>query len=351
MCGRKNCMFSMKISKVELEATPPSIFVGRFGYPKVFAGPMFSPSDNPEFYDSPEKWTGNIEDVVKLRMKVARGMKPVDVKAPANPDKYILELQEAVSSIKPLELETKISKLDLKPKFDTIVKPAGMSIKIDDFKLETNPKIPDKVEKLYYDDLKAEESVYYLFKHGFSDYYIQKIMSAGMLGELKNRKLVPTRWSVTAVHEIIARKLKREILDYKEINDVLMYHFEHFGNKFFVVFYPSNLSFELVEIWGNWVGRDREYIKNKKRYSNLSGGYYAARLPVFQYLSKLKRKAGILVVREVTPSYTVPLGVWVVEEGIKRALREKPIKFDSFSEAVSHIKNIKFSRQLTLSDF
>src|SRR5579884_540096 len=56
-------------------STPPGVFVGRFGYPKVFVGPMV-----PRIYgdtsllDTPEMWRGKtIEDIVDYRYSLVRG--------------------------------------------------------------------------------------------------------------------------------------------------------------------------------------------------------------------------------------------------------------------------------------
>ena len=42
----------------ELEgATPPSVFIGSWNYPKVYAGPMIAPvQEEVEIFDSPERW-------------------------------------------------------------------------------------------------------------------------------------------------------------------------------------------------------------------------------------------------------------------------------------------------------
>ncbi len=361
LCGRKRCIFLSYSPRVEeLEATPPSIFVGRIGYPKVFVGPILSPGENPELFDSPKRWSGRIEDVVSLRMRVARGMKLVNVNAK---DRFISELQMAVASVRHVDIDAKFDGVIKKPYLDAVVKPAGLSVRIEDFRLESNPKIPAKVDKIYYDDVRAEESIYYLFRRGFDDYYIQKLFSAGMLGEQKRRKLVPTRWSITAVHDIIAEKLKREVVELKTLSDFLLYRYEHFGNRFSVLLCPDSYSFKLVEVWRKgavwckreWIGYDEETARKKREYSPLSGGYYAARLPVLEYMVKRKFQAKAIVLREITPEYTLPLGVWVVEEGVRRALSEKPERFESFDEAINAMPAINLSilrtKQATLSEF
>jgi hypothetical protein len=54
--------------KTLVGATPPSVFVGRFGYPKVKVGPMVSPlHGNTKILDMPEMWTGKtIGDIINF---------------------------------------------------------------------------------------------------------------------------------------------------------------------------------------------------------------------------------------------------------------------------------------------
>jgi len=91
----------------------------------------------------------------------------------------------------------------------------------------------------------------------------------------------------------------------------------------------------------------------------LSGGYYAARLPVLEYLREKRGQASVLVIREIKPSYYAPLGVWVVEEGVRKALKSKPEVFESFDDALTaasrRVENKEWralvSRQTSLASF
>jgi hypothetical protein len=191
-----------------------------------------------------------------------------------------------------------------------------------------------------------------------------------MLGERDRRRLVPTRWSITAVHDIIGEEIKKDLRDFDSIDRCMLFSYEHFGNHFEIILAPGNYSFELVEIWARqsfwdpagWVGYDKEDIRKRRNYSILSGGYYAARLPVLEYMLRCRKKASVIIIREIKPEYFAPLGVWVVEEGVRKALKSKPDVFDSFEVALEkaaasiatpknkwlhHLK----SRQTSLTDF
>src|SRR2546428_7419557 len=57
-------------------SSPPGVFVGRFGYPKVFVGPLIPPvHGDTEVLDTPEEWIGrSLEEIVGFRSQLVRGM-------------------------------------------------------------------------------------------------------------------------------------------------------------------------------------------------------------------------------------------------------------------------------------
>ena len=68
-----------------------------------------------------------------------------------------------------------------------------------------------RIESAFYDgDLKASDAVVELYKKGVDSGSIHKVLSVGMLGLKKNRKLVPTRWSITAADDMISSRLVKE---------------------------------------------------------------------------------------------------------------------------------------------
>ena len=82
-CGKERCPILVKfysqtkvkplIDSTYLEgSSPPSVFIGRYNYPKVFIGPMIPPKyGDTGFMDTPELWKGkSIEEIVDLRFQV-----------------------------------------------------------------------------------------------------------------------------------------------------------------------------------------------------------------------------------------------------------------------------------------
>ena len=83
---------------------------------------------------------------------------------------------------------------------------------------------------------------------------------------------------------------------------------------------------------------DYELNKGRKDYpTNIAGAYHASRLPVLEYLDKMRKQAGAIVFLEVTKDW-VPLGVWRFRELARRALTRQPSLFKSLEESLSEAR-------------
>jgi DNA repair protein NreA len=99
-------MNSSQLASETLEgATPPSVFVGRYGYPKVKVGPMIPPiHGDTTLLDRPEMWLGkSLEDVVKYRLSLVRGVSDVNIHVTTG--RYIESLQELAMAARSAESE------------------------------------------------------------------------------------------------------------------------------------------------------------------------------------------------------------------------------------------------------
>ena len=180
-------------------------------------------------------------------------------------------------------------------------------------------------------------------------YYIQKIFSAGVLGV--NKKIVPTRWSITAVDDIISRFNRKKVLRNPEINNVMVFTSYFLYNRFVIILLPGPWAFENFEAWApktTWgaktsylITEEFESAKGRKTYAeSQAGAYYAVRNVVLEYLAKIKRQASTIVIREVHEGYNIPVGVWQVRENIRNAFERGCKKFSSINEAKEYINKL-----------
>ena len=339
-------------AKLSLEtlsgATPPSVFVGRYGYPKVKVGPMVPPlHGDTTILDKPEMWLGkSIEDIVNYRLSLVRGVLDIDIHTIAG--KYIDSLQELAMASKSAESEATFEKKpisDIQQEkelgLDTESPPFGPVAPLKNFKAYSL-SVDQRLENVYYDkDLHAAEAVVDLYQKGVEVSRIHRVLSMGMLGLQKKRRLVPTRWSISATDDIISLNLIRGIYMYSTVDFFEVYKYSHLGNYYSIILIPDDVwSFEMQEAWfdnnGNLgIGVDFEDAKGLDHYPSIAGAYFAARLGVAEHLLKRRRKAAALVLREIHSDYVMPVGVWQIREGIRQALREQKRQVESFEKALS----------------
>ena len=80
---------------------------------------------------------------------------------------------------------------------------------------------------------------------------------------------------------------------------------------------------------------DYETNGGKKEYSRVGGCYYTAKMVVLDYLSKIKKQSGLIILREAYENY-VPLGVFNVRENIKEAMVKPYLEFETLEDCLKY---------------
>ena len=350
------------ISKLD-GSSPPSVFVGsKLHYPLVNVG-ILSPLDRDEnawVYDRPKFWAENnfqVNDVVKLRDSLLNSRFQSNVTDVRYNKKFLDLSQEIAVASKPVDVEIELkNKVSIGREKDRVLMPHGMRAGIKTAKIVSNVKVDRKLDKIMNDDIKASEAMKVLYRNSFDEYLLSKILSIGVLGLKKNRKLVPTRWSITATDDALGKQLLENVKKYKWIENYELFYGSFLGNHYLILLFPSVWSYELFELYlpgSSWnqsnrirASTDFEPYSGRKEYATATaGGYYASRLPIIEYLNRIKRQAGVLAIRIETPSYWAALGVWVVRESVRKALANKMLDFTKMEELLessTKIGMIKF---------
>lgn len=341
--------------------SPPTLFVGRFGYPAVRVGPMLPPMrmHNPGRLDDPSGWINHrsMEEIVAMRASLVRSNQVVRVDKPRTRSTLLEAAQLLAMASKPVQVEVTLRKepsAALQPKVDSIAAPMGPSLDAERAKVVDNPVVPRKVDALVGDvHALAGDAVQELYHGGISAYHIQRVLSAGLLGREQRRRLVPTRWSITATDDILGKQLTEDVKGFQELGQAELYRSEHYGNRFWVLLLPRPWAFEMIEAWhagsawspgGDAASQDWEPYEGRTAYaSNVSGAYYAAKLSILEHLVHRQRMAQPIVYREITDAYLFPLGVWVIREGVRDALARGARAFDS-TEAMVRMVSMECAR-------
>ena len=319
-------------------SSPPSIFVGSYGYPKVGVGPMLPPiHGDTTLLDSPERWLGKtLEDIVNFRLSLVRGIEKISIQNTQG--RFIENLHEVAMSSHSIDTDLQFHKTTLPvTTIDGESAPFGPVGDIKSAKF-FGTRSDKSIERVYYDhDLKAQDAVLTLYNKGIDISKIQKCFSIGMLG--KKRKLVPTKWSITATDDIISKSLVSEILEFDLIDSCRIFSHDHLGNMFSVILFPHRWLFEMQEAWHDenkvGFGFDSEDARGIDHPPAIAGAYFAAKLGVAEYLVQKKLQAAVLVLREIRPEYAVPVGVWQIREAMRAAMKKEPYIAENFVDGVN----------------
>jgi hypothetical protein len=310
----------------------PSVFIGSYRYPAVSGGPLMVRDP-----DHPPDWISRglgIEEIVGIRAGTIRGTSRIT--------RWQDQIQEIAISSRPLDVEVTFSRpVAFSPAFDGTIAPIGLTGSLETLAVIDNARVEPAVERVTGDtDLGAIEACDLLNRSGIDVYRMTELLSSGLLG--RQRRVVPTRWSITAVDDMVSTRMKQDIQRFAPIPGIEFLSAELYGNRIACILCPGDWRFEMIEHWGRdslWAGeaesivRDREGIQ-KSGYSPIGGAYYSARLAVCEYLARVRRCARVIVIRSVSGDYWAPLGVWVVREAVRAAMRSEPLMVASLDEAM-----------------
>ena len=337
-----------KLNSSDFSGSAPAPFIGRFGYPEVNVGILAPPEISKEawLYDAPKYWSEknyNISEVIGLRGSLVNSNFKSNVKLLEN-SRLLEVVKEVGMASNPVDVEVLLKeKPAFNLKLDAYTAPRGPNAKLQKIEVTSNPKIHTKVQRFTDDnDILAKDVMLNLHSHGFDENFLTKLLSVGVLGLKQNKKLVPTRWSITATDDMLGKNLISNVREFEK-GDYCSYFGSYLGNYYIVLMFPHNWSYELFETSLETKGTTTDYesFEGRKNYAqNCVGGYYTVRLAVAEKLKELKRQNSVLVLRFITNEYTLPLGVWVTREATRKTLSNKPIKFASKELMLTYAKNL-----------
>lgn len=329
----------------ELEgSSPPSVFIGSWNYPKVYAGPMIAPlHGDTRILDMPESWIPerrSQEEIISYRMKLVRGKLLQDVR---DLDcRFAEQLREIALSAGSIESEASFEHVPRGFSLSEEQTPFGPSAGIERLEIEFRSWDP-KLEKLYNDtDLPAAQAITSLHAQGVPFTSIQKALSVGALGRGASRKMVPTRWAITACDTMLGDHLLKDIRQHQVIETVRVHRFSSLNNHYAVILLPTPWQYEWTEAFLHVAGKeelvfsDFERNRGKQGYSSVGGCFYSCRMALLEALSREQKQAGAIVLREARKGY-IPMGVFNVRENVRNALLQPPEHFENLASALDSV--------------
>jgi hypothetical protein len=313
----------------------PNVFIGRHGYPRIRVGILGT--EHYEGNDAPAQWSKDatpIPEIVRLRSALINSHFTTHITSMQD---RLRDLAGEISLAKrPVDVEIDLAKKpQFRINFDTHAQPHGPAVELARARITENVPIDTRLERAAdAQDLHAADAVATLTGKGVDEHAIVKAFSMGNFGIPLERKLVPTRWSITAVDDIRGKQLLERVRTLPA-GDCVAYVGGHYGNHYLLCFFDDVWQYELFEQHvpkghtGNIVYEtDHESFAGRSAYvEETAGGYYAARIGILEHLMAQRRQSAVLAIRIITEEYTAPLGVWVVRDAVRKALATEPIRF------------------------
>jgi hypothetical protein len=340
---------------LEIEgSSPPAVFVGRTGYPRVAIGPLVPPAvGDTSLLDTPESWVGRtVAEIIDFRQQLVRGMHYVKVHDVESRDKLVTKTRELALLARPAVVDAAFRKRPVgRVVLDDEVQPFGPSAPLATVEVENTPFDPRLERKFYDTDQSARGAVTDLYKDGLLVSQLQRAFSVGAFGDKRRRRFVPTRWSITAVDSLLGEQLMDRTRHAPTIDEYRVYETYDLDTRWFVLFLPTSWRYELIEAWypeTTWnpfgseivVMGDAEFYGGRRTYASIGGCYYAARLAVNELLTRERRQAGVVIFRETHPGYVLPVGVWNVREHVRRAVAGAPRRYDTLEGALGRLGEV-----------
>ena len=329
--GYRGQALRVTTGRTELSGQAPNVFIGKAGYPKVRAGILSTPHD--EDHDNPTRWAAQglpIPEIVRRRTELVNSFTVADIRAGGRFADLVRDVSLAKRSV---DVEVSLAK-PVTPRLtiNEDAAPHGPNVALTGGRVTENVPVDTRVGKASSaTDLSASDAIAQLMKRGVDPYYLTKAFSMGNFGIPVERKLVPTRWSITAVDDIRGKESLARIRDYT-VGDCVAYYGGHLGNHYLLLCFDAPWEYELIEQYigakGPQAWTDHEPHQGRRDYAaSTAGGYYAARVGITDWLDTEKRQRAVLAIRIITDDYTTPLGVWVCREAVKKALSATKIRF------------------------
>jgi DNA repair protein NreA len=337
-------MQSVTMEKELDGSSPPSVFIGSWNYPHVYAGPLVTPlHGDTAIMDTPESWIAENktqEEIIGYRLGLVRGKRMI--RATDLDTRFVEQLHEISLSATSVESEVEFSSIPGGSTFSEEHTPFGPSAELEHFETEGGRWNRD-LEYMYHDtDLPAADAVMALHKKGVAFSSIQKAFSTGTMGKGSGRHLVPTRWSITACDSTIADRLLSDVKKNPVIDTWQVREFSSLHNNYAVILMPTGWQYEWSEAFLRVLGNeelvfsDHEGRKKKTQYSHLGGCYYSCKMAVLEALAREQKQAGAIILREAHKGY-VPMGVFNVRENVRHAMNQPATEFEDIRSALGHI--------------
>lgn len=324
----------------ELEGFASSAIVGEKNYPQLKIHNISNEEKENSFFNTGDIVKRDYSQVIKLKAKNILGSTE-QTHIRKNNTKITEELRDIYKSKKPIEFtsafedELKFNKVYAN-RISGII---GSKNPLKSISANSNTSTSTSIEKYTAEDIKSREAIINLYEKGINEHQIINLLATGSFGININRKLVPTRWAISAYDQTIEKHIHKKIIKNRPIEKIEIYTAKDKGNEFLIILIPDTFKAQVIEKFSGGLEMDYVDFDNKlhKKEPETAGGFYATKIAVFEHLQERKKQASIISIR-VIEDYDIPLGVVFVRETVRVAMKNKIFTSNDMKDTTDFIK-------------
>lgn len=315
---------------------PPGITVETAKYPILMSGFLAStqPTEFISIYDHPTAWRGlDREAIIAMRRQLFRFLIPTDARSLV-PKETIESLQQIALSVSPLAIGVEVPTLPPRRlnAFPGQL-PMGTDVLVKSFEIVSDAEISKVAQRITQRNIPTTEAIRQLFEYDYALEQVARLISVGLLGMHKHRKLVPLK---NAFKIAIDSYIDNALLDLaeKSLTAVARIHQSRIhGDNFIVVSIPGEprVDYFQMEVLPDSV--QRQYSFESKHYgsSNAKASVYAShsRFSAYHHMTKIGESSHMFIFHLIRDTRNSILGPWLARAGVEEALCGEAVELDS----------------------
>lgn len=313
--------------------TPPGIFIESSRYPTVTASILASssPSEHLSLFDHPECWGGLAKNaILSMRRRLYQLKVPLDARR-MEPSEIVEKIQQIALSVSPVALQITSNGL---PPTNLVTNPgqlpSGAEVSVDSLEVISDPQISRVAEAITQKDIPAAQGVWQLLEYDYSLDQAARLMAVGLLGKIKNRRIITTRGAYKATIDAFINHTVLELAEKPIVNGRAVFASTLFTDKFTILLRPGEPTVDYLRMDTKPSGTDQGYSLegDRRPASDAKSSLYAdhARYSAYRYLLANGIKAHITIFHSSSNPRNNTLGPWIAREGVKKALASERIR-------------------------
>lgn len=202
----------------EIEGFGASAIVGEKNYPNLKVHNVSNSNEDNSFFKTSDIVKRDYSDIIKLKARNILGSTN-DTYIKKTNDRINKELQDIYKSKNAIEFN---SEFENELRFDKVLVNkvsgiVGSRNPLLSLKANENTSTSKKIEKYTANDIKSREAIISLYEKGVNEHQIINLLALGSFGMQMNKKMVPTRWAITAYDQTIEKHLHKKLVAHRPV--------------------------------------------------------------------------------------------------------------------------------------